>query len=232
MRRFLFLTFIGGLATLSGHASLSLGLHPERLVPLTAVLQGCSALAVGAALFVTGMLGVAEGYEKQSRRLAQLLRQRQTPDTQTPDSQAPAEDHLIDRASALAVNADQFWRGYLSTTGGLALALGGLFALVLILGDITYSSYRMTVGAGIAGIALPVFVLWARGMAGIRRSHTMIVDSARRVEALPEMVEVPVEMQRRPTRGAVFRSTRPAVGRDLSTKSRRSQAAPRPGERY
>ena len=58
MRRFLFLTFLGGLATLGGHASLSLGLHPDHVVPLAAVAEGCAALAIGAALFVTGMLGL------------------------------------------------------------------------------------------------------------------------------------------------------------------------------
>ena len=61
MRRFLFLTFLGGLSALVGHASLSLGLHPERFVPLAAVVEACIALAVGAALFVSGMLGLAEG---------------------------------------------------------------------------------------------------------------------------------------------------------------------------
>ena len=225
MRRFLLLTFLGGLSALVGHASLSLGLHPERLVPLTAVVEACTALAVGAALFVTGMLGLAEGFEKQSARLAGLLDAKQAP-----EADAPPTDQLIDRPTGLEASAAQFWRGYTSTTGGLLLAFCGLLALVLILGDVTYETYRLTVAAGIAGIALPTFVLWARGLARIRRSHVTVVASALRAEGLPEKTALPAEAPGRPSRGAVFRSARPAISRDLRKTSRRRD--PRPGARF
>lgn len=204
MRRFLFLTFCGGLATLGGHASLSLGLHPDRVVPLIAVAEGCAALAIGAALFVTGMLGLAEAYEKQSQRLAGLLRGRQIP---IDDAGSDATSDLIDSPSGLGDSDQRFWRGYLNTAAGLMISLGGLLALVLILGDISYESYSMTVGAGIAGIALPTLLLWARGFVRIRRSHARVTASARRVEAYPERTpEVETELPRRPTRGEIFRS--------------------------
>jgi len=225
MRRFLFLTFLGGLSALVGHASLSLGLHAERFVPLAAVVEACIALAVGAALFVTGMLGLAEGFEKQLARLAGLLEAKQAPETDI-----PAADHLIDRPTGLQASVDQFWRGYISTTGGLLLAFGGLLALVLILGDVTYETYRLTVAAGIIGIALPTFILWARGLARIRRSHVKVVEFALRAERLPEKTAPPIEPSRRPSRGAVFRSARPTISRDLRKTSRRRD--PRPGARF
>ncbi len=180
-------------------------------MPLAAVAEGCAALAIGAALFVTGMLGLAETYEKQSHRLAALLASRQIPDlaaSEASDQTAGnASEAPIDGAAGLAHSDEHFWRDYLNTASGLIIALGGLLALVLVLGDIPYESYSMTVGAGIAGIALPTLLLWGRGLLRIRRSHVRVASSARRVDALPEpTVEQKIEAPRRPTRGAVFGS--------------------------
>ncbi len=210
MIRFLLLTAFGGLSTFGGQALLSLGLHPERIVPLTLVVEGCAAVAVGAALFVTGMLGLAEAFEKQSLRLFQLLQTRQAPNS---DSElADTQGLPIGGPADLASNSERFWHGYLRSTGGLCLALGGLLALVLILGDINYETYRATLGAGLAAIALPTIVLWIGGMAKIWRSHRDVLIWAVRAESLPEKRAEVVEIhQRRPTREAVFRSTRPAA---------------------
>lgn len=54
MRRFIFLTFLGGIATLAGHGVVSLGLHPYRLDSLAPLLQGCAVLVFGTAMFGSG----------------------------------------------------------------------------------------------------------------------------------------------------------------------------------
>ncbi len=64
MRRFIFLTFLGEIATLAGHGIVSLGLHPYRLDSLAPLLQGCAVLVFGTAMFGSGSRGLREINER------------------------------------------------------------------------------------------------------------------------------------------------------------------------
>ena len=69
MKRFILITGIGAVALLGSHVSLSLGLHPDQLSSFGVLAQGCIVLVLGTSLFASGILGLAENYEKTASRL-------------------------------------------------------------------------------------------------------------------------------------------------------------------
>ncbi|HJP29998.1 MAG TPA: hypothetical protein QGF95_05530 [Candidatus Latescibacteria bacterium] len=198
MRRFIALTLFGGLAALAGHAVISLGLHPERLAPAVVLLQGCAALVVGSALFATGMLGLADGFEKLTGRVGELLGQKEV-------SRA-ADGIVVSDHSGLAQIDQQFWRGYGRAGIGLGVFMTGLLGLTAALARTSPSLFTVGVGAGITVLFILSATLSAKGLRHVRSVHVDVDASARHLSRLPERrpVEVHRPRKRRTPRVALF----------------------------
>ena len=178
MRRFIVLTLLGGLATLAGQAVVSFGLHPERLAPVAVLLQGCATLVLGAALFGTGLLGLADGYEKMAGRVDELLRQKELSDAR---SSLPVTDH-----NCLHSMSQQFWRGYSRTGVGLSLFLAGLLVVTATLSHSSPTVFMIGVGSAIVILAVVAATVSVRGLRGLRSAHIGVDSSARQLSRLPD----------------------------------------------
>ena len=191
MKRFISAGLLGAILLMAGQLALTMGLHPERLAPLGHLVQGCAALIVGTALFISGMLGLADGYEGALERLCTLLPQKRPPD---------AGLEVSDR-TALAERNQAFWLGYQRAAGGICLFLAGLLGLTLALGRTSFALYAVGIGVGVSALALAAGVLALGGMRRMRRSHLSVARSAEVLAAQPDRtpeLPAPVEKRRRP----------------------------------
>jgi hypothetical protein len=208
MRRFIVLTLLGGLIALVGHALISLGLHPERLATVPALLQGGAVLVIGAALFCTGMIGLADGYERVAAEADSLLHSRDL--TQLDAAVAVRDRTGLDEAGQL------FWRGYSRAGLGLSLFLAGLLALTAGLSRLSPTLFTVGVGSGVVILFFLSMSVCLCGLLRARRAHASVDDSTRRLARLPEYRPEPVRVpasRRRASRSSLF--PRRSVGRGL-----------------
>lgn len=210
MRRFILLTLIGGLAAVTGHAVISFGLHPERLAPLAVLLQGCAALVVGAALFSTGLLGLAEGYEKLATQVDELLQRKQP----------PADGDGLRSHDDLLHNNQRFWRGYTLAGFGLLLFVAGLLVVTATMARATPAMFTVGVGASTVVLLVTAIAVCVGGLRRVRSAHVGVDSCARQLARLPDPVAEPspaAARRRRAPRVSLFpRSS----GRGLDQTSR------------
>ena len=201
---------------MAGHTGLSLGLHPDGLSPIGSLIQGCLALVIGTAFFVSGMLGLADGYERATGGLRELL----------PLKQPPAESLPLCDPAALAASAAIFWRGYQRAAIGVLVFLGGLLALTLTLSGSSMAFYTVGIGVGIAVLAGATVALSIGGLRRMRRCHVDVARSASILAAQPDRVaERPPVRPRRLPAYSLFKGSG-GIGRDVERRRSVARAAP------
>jgi len=178
MRRFIALTLLGGLATLAGHAVVSLALHPQSLAPVSVLLQGCAVLAVGTALFGTGMIGLTDGYERVARRVDELLGQKDLADVD--------DDLILSDSTGLQQINRQFWRGYSRTGMGLGVFMAGLLGLTATLGRTSPTLFIVGISAGIIILTVIAAAMSVGGLRRLRTAHIGVDASVRQLSRIPE----------------------------------------------
>lgn len=221
MRRFFALTLFGGLAALAGHAAISLGLHPQSRLPALTVLEGCAALAVGTALFATGMIGLAEGYERVAARVTELLARKELPGSEV--------ELAVRNEGGLCAANTAFWRGYAVAAGGIALFMVGLIGLTAGLTRAAPSLHAIGTTAGIICLGLCAAALCGRGLRRVRRAHVTVDASARLLERQPDRrpIEPVAARGHRIPRYALFpRRGSSGTSRGLDRRSRPTTTAP------
>lgn len=221
MWRFIVLTMLGGIVALAGHAVIGLGFHPGSLAPVKVLLEGCAALATGTALFAAGMIGLAEGYEKVTARMAELLSSKELPGA---DVAMAVRD-----GDGLATANGVFWRGYAVAAGGIALFMAGLLGLTAGLARTSPTLYTVGLIVGIACLGLSALVLCVRGLQRVRRAHAGVNASARLLERQPERGAAQESVTRRRCipRYALFpRRAGSGLGRGLDKQPRSSAIRP------
>ena len=181
MKRFILIACIGAVALLGSQVSLSLGLYPGQLSSFGVLAQGCIVLVLGTSLFASGMLGLAENYEKTASRLFQLLDERRV----------PGDDQLlvVRDEGELAKRNEAFWTGYQKTAAGIVLFLAGFLSLMLTSKEMSLATYMMAVAAGIGILGIAAAVMAFAGLRGIRRSHVAIESSMNRLSHQPRADE-------------------------------------------
>ncbi len=177
MWRFLIVSAIGALGILVGQAVLGLGLYPGALAPVAALFQGAVLLIAGTALFVSGMLGLAQGYEQVASTLQHLLNTKDT--TEDPPAVADSEQ--------LGHRNDGFWRAYQRSAVGICLFVGGLLALVIGLDRYSFNLYVTAVGSGVGILGLVAFAFLVQGWRGMRRTHSDVLQSSAALGKLPDI---------------------------------------------
>ncbi len=186
MRRFIFLFILGAATTAVAQVTLSLGIHPDHLALLTFVLPGCAALAIGTALSVTGLLGLAEKYQLIAQRLPALF------------SEKYIEGEMglpIHHASDLAISERSFWRGYRHAAFALCLFITGLLAISLFLIDASFVLYMTGLSIGIAILGV-IGLFWSfKALRTARRSHLGAEETCQILEKQPN-IEEEEEIQR------------------------------------
>lgn len=216
MRRFIVTGTVGAVLLMVGHLALSLGLHPERLSPIASLVQGCLALVMGTALFASGMIGLADGYERAAGALRELLPRKQAPE-QGLDVSGPEELDERERG---------FWAGYQRAAAGICLFLAGLFGLTLTLAHSSLALYTIGVGVGVAALAAATVVLSIGGMRRMRRSHVAVARSAAALGERPDRVpERPAIQKRRLPAYSLFKR-RGGYGREVEGRRSRVRAVP------
>ena len=199
MKRFIATVAIGATALLGGGIALAFGLHPEGLATLGALAQGCIALMLGTAVFSSGMLGLADGYDKVATRLDEFLQLKQPP---------AAADLEVRDGAQLSSRHKAFWRGYRRTAAGLCLFLAGFLGLTTGLGDLSLSHYVTAVGIGIAFLVVAALTLSFGGLRGMRRTHVAVDRAAGLFASQPDTVThdfpEPLARKRRAAKRALF----------------------------
>ena len=191
MWRFLIISAVGALGILGGQAIVGLGLYPAQLAPLATLIQGCLLLVVGTAVFVSGMLGLAQGYEQASIALTRLLATKAVPEEQPLAVGDPEE---------LGQHHRLFWKAYQRSAVGLCLFVGGLLALVVGLDRFDIPFYLTAIGSGIGLLGLVAIALLMQGFKGMRRTHRDVLDSTSTLEKRPDIDREPVQPLPRPVR--------------------------------
>ena len=205
MKRFVLITAVGAAALLGGPGFLAVNLFPGHLGSFGMLAQGCVALALGTAVFASGMLGLAESYEKTVSRLSHFL----------DDREHAAELAVRDEGDVATQNA-AFWNGYQKTAAGTILFLAGILSLMIGLIDMSLSAYMAGVMTGIAVFGITAILLMFKGLRSIRRSHVAVASAAAVMALQPETKaaqfpsEPPIRSRTAPKR-SVF-SNRPKPG--------------------
>ena len=158
---------------------MGLGLYPSALAPIATLFQGAVLLVLGTALFVSGMLGLAQGYEQVAGTLNHLLNTKDT--TENPPAVADTEQ--------LGYRNDSFWRAYQRSAVGICLFLGGLLALVIGLDKHSFNLYVTAVGSGIGILGLVAFAFLFEGLKGMRKAHREVLESSASLERLPDFAD-------------------------------------------
>ncbi|MBT4502652.1 MAG: hypothetical protein HOC74_33280 [Gemmatimonadetes bacterium] len=177
MKRFIFLFILGALLIVAGQVALSLGIHPEHFASLHFFARSGLALVLGSAIVASGMMGLADGYEKNAAQLSQLLTVKQ-PD---PDHPLAVED-----SEALAVHNRSFWAAYRNSALAICLFLAGLFAVALLLEGTGFLLYLIGLSAGVAVWGFPALALGGRALHAVRQTHRTVEDSTQHLAAQPD----------------------------------------------
>ena len=192
MKRFILLIVLGAPALLIGNAALSAGLHPDSGASPGTLLQGCLALVFGTALFVSGLLGLAEAYERVVLGFTQLLSAKQLPS---------ADDLSLRSAAHLQDHNRSFWKAYQKSAAGICVFLAGLLALTIGLSRFSLTLYLTGDGSGVVLLGLVAVAMAYRGMRGMRSSCAAVKEAvdilASRPDIRPERPE-PFEKKRVP----------------------------------
>ena len=198
MRRFIVAFAFG--AALIGIALVGIGIgsHPERLAPWRTLLIHSVTLVMGAAIIGSGMVGMAEGYEKVSRRLAELLGSRTVDDDEV-SLKTIAELDSCDRT---------FWTAYRNSSMAVALFMAAILAITVGTTGYSHLIYLACLSAGVALFGVTALLITYRGMRTIRHRQRQVGQVTEQLEDLPEPAEE--ETPPRTHRGAwSIRRTKP-----------------------
>jgi hypothetical protein len=182
VKRFIFLFILGALLIAAGQVALSLGIHPEHFASLRFFAQSGLALVLGSAIVASGMMGLADGYEKNAAQLSQLLMAKQ------PDPDLPL---AVEDSEALAVHNHSFWAAYRNSAMAICLFLAGLFAVALLLEGTGFLLYLIGLSAGVAVWGFPALALGGRALHAVRQVHRTVEDSTQRLAAQPDRATEP-----------------------------------------
>lgn len=177
MKRFFFLSILGGGGVIGGHIALSAGIHPEHLASPLNVLQRSLALVLGTAVLASGMLGLAEGYEQAAARFCQLLGAKRLP---------AGDDLALRDLDQLQTHNHAFWRAYRRSGGAICLFLTGLLALTVALSRSSFALYLTGVTAGVACLGTVTLLMVYTGMRGMWRTHAFVGRAAEVLSRQPD----------------------------------------------
>jgi len=218
VKRFVFVAALGQVALMSGHISLSLGLYPGRLASIGHLAQGCGVLVVGTAVFASGLLGIAQAYERAASKLGRLL----------PIKQMPANgEAAVSSQEDLNQHHGRFWNAYQRSAAAICLFLAGVLGLTVALSHSSLRVYLSGVGGGIVVLGAAAACLGCGGLRRMRRAHVSVEQTADTLDGQPDLVrEQPVVTRRRHPAYTLFRNH---TRRSSGSESRRSpvRAAPR-----
>ena len=190
MKRFIFFFVIGSLMIAGSQIVLSLGLHPEHLASLRILFQGSLGLALGSAVAVTGLLGLAEGYEKIALQLNRLLGTRRVGD---------GLETAVQTSADLAMQNHSFWRAYQKSALAVCLFLAGTLGLAMALARTRFILYLVGLSLGMAVLGLLAVGLGLQALRRMRRAHRAVEQSAHTLDQQPELsAEPPVPLSPQP----------------------------------
>ena len=178
VKRFILLIVIGVPTLLIGEAALGAGLHADSVLSPGALLQGCLALVFGSALFVSGMLGLAEAYEKVVLDFTQLLLAKQLPS---------AEDLSLRSAAHLQDHNRSFWKAYQKSAMGSCLFLAGLLSLMIGLSRFSLTLYLGGIGAGVVLLGMVAVAMTYRGVRGMHGSCAAVKEAVDLLSSRPDI---------------------------------------------
>ena len=244
MKRYFFLLIVGGILTVGGQFALSLGVHPDRVairfddgtVPVSSslapLLQGCLGLVLGSVLAVTGMLGLAECYQREAGRLEKLLNTKlpvySNPESDVDSPEATRESIAVASSGDLGRYNRYFWHAYLKSAAALCLFMACTLALTATFVDASFLSYLIILTSGTSIIGLVAAAVGLPGLKFIRRAHADLVTAADVYADQPELpTEVPEPI--RPSKPWRLPRRRPvgAVSRRFSVQNQPSQVTVR-----
>lgn len=169
---------------------MTLGLHPAQLHALAFFLQGSAGLIIGIAFAISGLLGLADGYETIAVQLRQLLGTKQISE----------ELELPVRSDAdLAQQSSSFWQAYRSAAIAIGLFMIGILGLSIALSGADFTSYQIGLGFGLSLFGLLAIVLCVRSVGCLRRTHRSAATSIQLLDQQPEIsFERPASLTKRP----------------------------------
>jgi len=178
LKRFIFLFIVGALMIVSGQVALSLGVHPGHLVSLRFLVQSSLGLVLGSATIASGMLGLAEGYEKNAGQLSRLLNTKQVAD----DLEIAVKDQ-----DGLGDHSQGFWKAYRNSALAVCLFLAGFLGIGTALADAGFLLYVVGLSGGIGVLGLVSLILGFRALRAVRLTHRSVEDSTRTLAAQPDL---------------------------------------------
>ena len=219
MKRFIFFFVIGSLMIAGSQIVLSLGLHPEHLASLRTLFQGSLGLVLGSAIAVTGLLGLAEGYEKIILQLDRLLGTRRIGDDLGTAVQTRAD---------LAVQNHGFWRAYQKSALVVCLFLAGTLGLAMVLARARFILYLVGLSLGMVVLGLFAVGLGLQALRRLRRAHRAVEQSTHALDQQPELAaEPPVPLSPQPAIQWTRRGKLPASSRYHPSRRRPDQTVVR-----
>ena len=179
MKRFIAAFAVG--ATLIGIALVRIGcgLHPGRFSSLSTLLGHSATLVMGTAIIGSGMVGLADGYERMSRHLSTLLESRAVEGSQA----------SVKSFKDLGASDQKFWAAYRNAS----FAVVGFMAAILVITasavGLSHLAYLGCLITGVAIFGIGTLLISYQELRTIRQRHKQVGESAEILEAQPEKFE-------------------------------------------
>ena len=180
LKRFIFLFTVGALTLAGAQTALVSGIHPAHRASLRVIVQSSAALILGTSLAVTGLLGLAEGYQKTARWLGQLLDRKEVADEARQSVATPAD---------LEAQSQEFWKAYRGSGLALCFFVAGLLALSVALVDASFLVYISGLIAGAVALGVLGLFWMGRSLRAARQAQRQVECAAAILETQPERPE-------------------------------------------
>ena len=206
MKRYIFFLIVGGILIVGGQYFLSLGITPDSAADFPAdflgtLLRGSLGLVLGSVLAVLGLLGLADGHQRQATRLGELLSTKLPPVASSdPETGEGSSELAVSSAEDLQRNSRRFWVGYLKTAAALCLFMALTLALTASLTGTSRLFYLVVLTSGTALIGLLAALLGLPAVGSMRKVHAGILLAAEAYANQPELPAPDPDPVARPSR--------------------------------
>ena len=219
MPRFIFLFAFGALVVAGSQVALTLGIHPEHLASLRYIMQSGAGLIVGTAMAATGLMGLAEGYQRTASQLGSLLQSK---------THGEALPLVVRSDDQLQSQNRHFWQAYCSIGLSLAFFLAGLLSISILLGESSFFLYMAGLSAGVGILGVIGAIGGIQGLRSARQCQKSAESDSSLLTAQPDYIaEAP-----RPTAKAPAKISWSSNRKRSSSHSRTLAKRPPVASRY
>lgn len=183
VKRFVCIAIIGTALILVGQSVMILCLHPTQFTSLEIVLQGAACFVVGMSLYISGMLGLADGYESVAVEIFPLLKIKKI----------EGLNLAVGSTQVLHDHTFLFWQSYKKVTGSMFVFLLITFGLTFFMQPLSPAGYLLSIGVAAVILGLLFIFNVFQSLKKMRRIQSAVANAVKILCIQPDRIlEKPV----------------------------------------